>query len=213
MLIKAQHEALKSQLADLRLQIHAYEALKSGRITSLTTTQMGQIGQKLIEARIAQNLTQRDLANRLHMKEQQVQRYEKEKYASASLARLMEVASAMDVNFQFEMTFDPPAHSADIRKHPIEISYLPLKIIRERNWLDFNSTISDERPSPESLLAKFAEPAFRDATPALLRQGTRLGADYNEYALLAWKARIIWKARKAVKRAPYLLRTSAIYLG
>ena len=51
----------------------------------------------LIKARIAQGLSQRDLAERVGVKEQQIQRYEATDYASANLARLKEVAAVFRV--------------------------------------------------------------------------------------------------------------------
>jgi len=49
----------------------------------------------LIRARIAQHLTQRQLAERVGVKEQQVQRYEATEYSSASLRRVLEIAAAL----------------------------------------------------------------------------------------------------------------------
>jgi HTH-type transcriptional regulator/antitoxin HigA len=70
------------------LTLSAYEKLKSGRVTRLFPASVKDIGQTLIEARIAQGLSQRMLADRLGMKEQQIQRYEQERYQAASLSRL-----------------------------------------------------------------------------------------------------------------------------
>jgi HTH-type transcriptional regulator/antitoxin HigA len=49
----------------------------------------------LIEERKRLGLTQRQLAERLEIKEQQIQRYEASRYQSASLQRLCEVAKVM----------------------------------------------------------------------------------------------------------------------
>ena len=46
----------------------------------------------LIRAGIARGLSQKSLASRLGLKEQQIQRYEASEYASASLARIRSVA-------------------------------------------------------------------------------------------------------------------------
>ena len=54
-----------------------------------------QLATFLIKARIARGLSQRELADRIGLKEQQIQRYEATDYASASLARIKEVASAL----------------------------------------------------------------------------------------------------------------------
>lgn len=193
-LVSAQRNALESQFKELRAQIRDYEALRSGEIKNLSANAIGQLGQKLIEARIAQGLTQKELANRLRMKEQQIQRYENESYASASLSRLAEVSAALDVNFQFGLTIeDAPKVSANKIATHIDLSELPLKIAKQRKWFDFSSSSLEEQ---QLLVRQYFEPAFQNAAPALLRQGTRLEASFDDYALLAWKARIIWKARE-----------------
>lgn len=50
-----------------------------------------------MKARIARGWTQRRLAEALGVAEQQVQRYESTGYRSASLARICDVAAALDV--------------------------------------------------------------------------------------------------------------------
>ena len=51
----------------------------------------------MIKARIALGMTQKDLAEKLGMKEQQIQRYEANQYSSAGFQRLAEIATALDV--------------------------------------------------------------------------------------------------------------------
>ena len=58
----------------------------------------GIIGIGFIKARIAQGLSQKDLAERLKLKEQQIQRYEATDYASASLNRIKEVVTALGID-------------------------------------------------------------------------------------------------------------------
>lgn len=55
----------------------------------------------LIEERQRMGLTQKQLAERMGLKEQQIQRYESTRYQSASLRRLGEVAQAL-----FDSAFD-----------------------------------------------------------------------------------------------------------
>ncbi|WP_438023422.1 helix-turn-helix transcriptional regulator [Sorangium sp. So ce233] len=97
---KAQMEAVSSQLADLRVEIGEYEALRDGKRRVLELTSLEQLPRALIEGRIAAGLTQRDLAERLGIAEQQVQRYEATEYASASFARLVEVAQAIGLSIK-----------------------------------------------------------------------------------------------------------------
>src|SRR5205823_192887 len=77
-LAEAELEALRSQAADLSGQLREYQALKSGAITILKAGNLSELPTILIRARIAKGLSQRDLAERLGLKEQQIQRYEAE---------------------------------------------------------------------------------------------------------------------------------------
>lgn len=94
---KAQADALQSQLNELRRQIEEYEALKSGQRAVLELNSLEELPRALIKARIAAGLSQKELAERLRLKEQQIQRYEDTEYTSASLARLLEVSQALGI--------------------------------------------------------------------------------------------------------------------
>jgi HTH-type transcriptional regulator / antitoxin HigA len=197
LLIKAQRNALVSQLEELQKEVTQYEALKSGAVRQLSTNTVAELGKKLIEARIAQSLSQKELAERLDMKEQQIQRYEQERYSSASLARLVDISSALDVGFQLELTLSPPDARADERSQPIELAKLPISLMKKRNWLGIGKrSVRREALDISVAVRQFMSPAIADGARALLRQGTRLEATFDEHALLAWKARIIWKARR-----------------
>jgi ribosome-binding protein aMBF1 (putative translation factor) len=94
---KAYKDALKSQLEELQEQLSDYEALKLGQTNALTITSFDELPKILIQARIAAGLSQKDVAEKLGLKEQQIQRYEATLYQSASLTRLLSVASALEV--------------------------------------------------------------------------------------------------------------------
>ena len=55
------------------------------------------IGEALIKARIVRNLTQKELAERLSLAEQQVQRYEATQYRGVAAERLQQVADALNL--------------------------------------------------------------------------------------------------------------------
>lgn len=102
-LVQAQRDAMQSQLDELREAVAAYEALQAGRSKVLELTSLDELPAALIQARIAVGLTQRELAERLGMKEQQLQRYEATEYAGASLERIREVVSALGVKVREEL--------------------------------------------------------------------------------------------------------------
>ena len=95
LITKAQEDALQSQLADLKEQLQEYEALRAGHFDLDTLNVVAELPTVLIKARIAQGLRQKDLAERLGLKEQQIQRYEATDYATASLTRIKEVANVL----------------------------------------------------------------------------------------------------------------------
>lgn len=61
---------------------------------------------RLIKARIARGLTQKELAEKLNINERQIQRYESTLYEGAALRRLQEVADALNVKIREEITLD-----------------------------------------------------------------------------------------------------------
>lgn len=97
-------DALESQIHDLRREIMEYEALKRGGPATLAVESFEGLPHALIAARIAVGLTQRELAERLGIQEQQIQRYEATDYAAASLQRVGEVIRALGLVVREEIT-------------------------------------------------------------------------------------------------------------
>jgi len=94
-LIKAQADALRSQLESLRGELREYEGTKGGDIPPPDLGYIAAVPQDLIRARIAAGLSQKELAERLGMPEQQIQRYEATEYESVSFARIAEIADTL----------------------------------------------------------------------------------------------------------------------
>ncbi len=96
-IVELQRASLAGQLADLDAQVREYEQLRDGQQAVSSVTSLGDLPDALVRARIAAGMSQRDLAAQLGLKEQQVQRYEADSYAGASLSRLREVMDALGV--------------------------------------------------------------------------------------------------------------------
>jgi transcriptional regulator with XRE-family HTH domain len=94
-----QFDALKSQLDELSADVQEYEALKSGSITQFEAHSLDELPILLVKARIARGMTHKELAELLQVKEQQVQRWESNDFAGASLDNLKAIASALGVVF------------------------------------------------------------------------------------------------------------------
>jgi DNA-binding XRE family transcriptional regulator len=105
---KAQRDAALSQLEELKDKLIEYDLLRSGGCSVLSLDSLEELPQALIRARIASGLTQRELAERLGLKEQQIQRYEATEYASADLARVNEVARALGVRVREDVFLNTP---------------------------------------------------------------------------------------------------------
>ena len=97
MIAQAQVDAVTSQLADLEAELREYEAIRDGRFEVEALREAVNLPELLIRARIAQGLTQKELADRLGLKEQQIQRYEATDYATAKWSRIREVVGALSM--------------------------------------------------------------------------------------------------------------------
>ena len=130
LIARAQEDAITSQLADLESELREYESLKAGDFQLDSLKVVADLPSILIKARIAQGLSQKDLAERIGLKEQQIQRYEATDYASANLARIKEVISAFDVETHSPRTSgDRPEHYKRLCRRPPQKSrgYILLK--------------------------------------------------------------------------------------
>ncbi len=106
---KLMHDAIASEIEELRHQIDHYEKLRDGRITSREITSLRELPTALIEARIAAKLTQRQLAKRIGVAEQQIQRWEASDYSGVNLDRLQNIADALGVEMHDTITYSSAA--------------------------------------------------------------------------------------------------------
>ena len=104
-LVTIQISALQSQYEELKEDIEKYEGLKNGTFNIIKSRNLDSIYEILIETRIASNMTQKQLAEKMNLKEQQIQRYESDDYANASLNRIREVCEALNIKLWFEKLF------------------------------------------------------------------------------------------------------------
>lgn len=102
---KAYLDTLNNQLEVFRREIKEYEELKKGDIKSLKLDSFEQLPEALIKARIIRGWTQAQLAEILQVKQQQVQRDETNKYASASFTKLLGIQKALNLEVKEELIF------------------------------------------------------------------------------------------------------------
>jgi HTH-type transcriptional regulator/antitoxin HigA len=197
-LAKAELAGLQSEFENLSQQMREYETLKSGTVEILKASTLEELPRILIRARIAKGLSQRQLAEAVGLKEQQIQRYEAEEYASASLRRLYDIANALGLNISEVAEFrgasqQPSGTDAD----DLPWDQFPVKEMYRRNWFEgFSGSLSAAVANSEELVKEFVEGALNTPVRAAARQRVRSGGIVNWYALLAWQCRIMGEAKK-----------------
>lgn len=203
-LAESELKALKSQEEELRDQLKEYELLKSGKIKEFKATSLQELPGILVRARIALGLTQRELAERVGLKEQQIQRYESEGYASASLRRMQKVASSLQLNITeiAELSdMDKPNEVTTLdnkqRSDELEWSKFPVAEMYKRHWFDdFEGSLDAALAAANTLIPDFVNRATGRSLIALHRKRVRTGSQIDEYALLAWECRVLLLAAK-----------------
>jgi hypothetical protein len=109
---KAEQDGLRSQLEELEEQLHEYEELRAGHVRGRTFHGLRELPMALIEGRIVAGLTQRALGDRVHLAEQQIQRYEATCYAGVSIDRIQEIAAVLHLQVEPRVTYAERSDSA-----------------------------------------------------------------------------------------------------
>jgi HTH-type transcriptional regulator/antitoxin HigA len=195
---QAEIDGLKSQIADIEAELAEYDLIKSGQVSFSKTYALEELPRVLVQARIASGMSQTDLAEKLGMKPQQVQRYEATDYMGASLGRLIEISKALGV--KTSGSFEGPKQASGSvfvwgGADDIVWGQLPYKEMIKRKWFDLPRGANPVECVKEYFL-RAAGPQF---ATAFHRKKMRSGNVPNEYALLAWQARILDRAHDKIE--------------
>jgi transcriptional regulator with XRE-family HTH domain len=139
--VAAQKDAIRSQIEELSQDVREYEALKAGKITNFEAQSLDELPLLLVKARIARGVTHKELADRLGVKEQQVQRWEFNDFSGASLDNLAAIADALGVVLTQRL-------------------YVPNKDLTAKAFLDF---LSQAGLSTDFILRRIVPDAVADA--------------------------------------------------
>ncbi|HUT31946.1 MAG TPA: helix-turn-helix transcriptional regulator [Planctomycetota bacterium] len=107
---RAMIAGIEGMIEEMRQELREYEELKAATGLHIGATE--ELPQVLIKARIARGYTQKELAERLGLQPQQIQRYEATGYRSASLKRLLEVMKALDLKLEADIPLRPAPNAA-----------------------------------------------------------------------------------------------------
>jgi HTH-type transcriptional regulator/antitoxin HigA len=132
------------------------------------------------------------------MKPQQVQRYEATDYMGASLSRLIEISKALGV--KASGSFEGPKQASGSvfawgDADDVVWGQLPYKEMIKRKWFDLPRGANPIECVKEYFL-QAAGPQF---ATVFHRKKMHSGNVPNEYALLAWQARILERARSKIQ--------------
>ncbi len=190
--------SLMAERQELIDSLDAYRAAQGGDISRLKARAGNDLGGLLVAARVAKGWRQKELARRLFLPEQQIQRYEAERYRSISLSGLLRVARALGIRLTAEV--DQPLPDPWLPSY--EMSSIELQKVlrhaRENGWLD-KADQSDENGISQ-LRRTVAEHVGEHGTPSLLRTGLNVHDLSKDWFLLAWKAQVTRQALRQIHR-------------
>lgn len=228
-LVQLQLNALMSQLEELQDEIREYERLKGGEIKAVRLESFEDFPRALIQGRIAAGLTQKELADRLGIAEQQVQRYEATDYASSSLSRVKAVAEALKLSMREDVFFQSAGVSTNRLLQRTRDAGIEEDFLRRRLFDDGLGREDEEEPTnalrlgailkrvfawdPVDLFGSTmapALPAFSEAPryklPAFAQEAkTRVLTGYTRYI-----ARLIIKATPSLVENPLPLNAEEV---
>lgn len=190
--------SLIAERDELIESLEAYRAAQGGEVAGLKARAGNDLGALLVAARVAKGWKQKELARRLFLPEQQVQRYEAERYRSISLSGLQRVARTLGIRLTAHI--DQPVPDPWLPSYEMSSSELQkvLKHARENGWLDKADQSDDNGIS--QLRRTVAEHVGEYGTPSLLRTGLNVHDLTQDWFLLAWKAQVTRNALRQIQR-------------
>jgi len=196
--IEGVRRSLAAERNELAGLLDAYSDAKAGKPELLIQRAGSDPGSLMVVARIVRGWSQKELARRVFLPEQQIQRYEAERYKSISLNNLLRIARVLGVR----LTADMPGQLKEQWLPSYEMSQADaqkvLKHARQHGWLD-RADQSDENGLSQ-LKRTVAEHVAQHGTPSLLRTGLNVEDYADDWLLLAWKAQVTRQAVLVIQK-------------
>ena len=190
--------SLEAQRSEAIRALEAFDAARAGdteRLNSLVSdpTTPSSPGVVLTVARLRAGYTQKELARRLGLKEQAIQRYEREHYRSVQLQTFLRIAAVLGVSSQFQLNVPRSGWALANDMTSAEARKI-LRHARSHDWLE------DEDQNDETALDRLKRAIGDDVVnygaPSLLRTGLNVRTHTGDWLLLAWRARVSERARE-----------------
>lgn len=117
-----QYNVWRGRIDDLRFEIEEYEHLTSGDLHILEVNSHN-LQKAIVSFRIASGLTQKDIADKLEIQEQQIQRYEQNDYLTASFERIIQILNILEVEVALKKEFSKKTKVINLARFLIPDAY------------------------------------------------------------------------------------------
>jgi HTH-type transcriptional regulator/antitoxin HigA len=188
---EAKRRALVDEYERLQLEIEAYDKLSSDeRDTGEIDAE--KLGLLPIVGRIARHLSQRQLAELLGTKEQQIQRYEQERYAGISLARFERILDTLGIEIEARFLSSRKERLPPLSQQTNDFNFQPelIREIRRRRWLDFDKKMPSQAAGL-TINAYIKQGIELSSGKTLHRKKLRNNSQFDDLALISWQARVL----------------------
>jgi HTH-type transcriptional regulator/antitoxin HigA len=194
--LESHRKAIAAVRNELSRSLEEYEQAKRGNFAHLVDAWRTEPGVMLIVARIVRGMSQADLAEKLGLREQQIQRYEADRYRSISLSNYRRIASLLGLEI-----------AATVKTHDANWSgtggsnkrtYSDAEVLKvashakTQKWFDVPA---DPTEQYTALMNYVGDSNGQLAVPALLRTGLSAKDLSQDLSLIAWRARIVRRVR------------------
>jgi HTH-type transcriptional regulator / antitoxin HigA len=201
---RAHQSSFASKVSELRSEIRDFDRLKAGNLEQIGVTEIRALGEALIKARVARGLSQKSLAEVAGLKEQQIQRYEKELYQTANLKRLSLIAQSLNVSFDGSLApiFDELQDNETL--YGFNETDFPFLEMRKAGWFgdEVRNLARVDRSLRLAVLSSFFKSGPQGLGRALHRKTPGKSSATTEAALIAWQSRVVSKAMEVADDYP-----------
>ena len=142
-----------------------------------------------ITGKIVRGWSQKQLADLLGVKEQQIQRYESERYGAVSLGRYERILEILGIELvanvqNVDETENRDTHSEIVLKPAV------VREIKKQFWLE--SSASESHDDLIEAVNSYVRSGLKlSKIRSFHRQNLRHGVDFDETAMVCWKARVL----------------------
>ena len=199
----SQRSSFVRKIDQLHQEIRDYENLISGTSTKVPVSGLDALGNALIAARLSKGISQKALGEICGLKEQQIQRYEKDSYSSANIKRLSLIARSLGVAFDGYMSSAHLNNNVENPLRGLDVENFPFSAMKIRGW--FGEKIQKQHrlsvDEKRAVLVRFLRlPAV--SLNVLHRKTVSQGSKDRSAALLVWQARVLKKASLVADQYP-----------